>query len=264
MSDQDEQSYANWILRFVGTSVAVAYSLGFLVVARHLSRYGASTFSLLQTQYLVAGIWTVTPPILFALVQRTAERFRDKAWQFAISTWYKPFLIPAVTGIPFGLLVGTLSLLLGGFEGFTWKLFARMWFFYVLLAGAADLAWMSWKSTKESERWYVGRHAVPFYLTVLFLGILAYASNFATMFYPLIPYSLGGGKPRTIVFIPSKDGLPTGIAKDNSSGKSVPYRLLTETDRSYVVISPTTNEESIEIGRDTVQGMVVLKESHAP
>ncbi len=139
-----------------------------------------------------------------------------------------------------------------------------MWGFYLLLAIPADLAWISWKSTKESERWFVGRHAVAFYLTALGLGILLYASNFATMVYPLIPYSLGGGKPRTIVFIPGKDGLPTGIAKDNSSGKSAPYKLLTVTDRSYVVISSAPNEESIEIGRDTVQGVVVLKESRAP
>ncbi len=261
MSDQDEQSYANWVLRFVGASIAASYSLGFLVVGRHLSRYGASTFSLLQTQYLVAGIWTVTPPILFALVQRTADRFKDRAWRFPISGWRGFFLIPAMTGIPFGILVGTLSLLLGGFEGFTWKLFARMWVFYLLLAIPADLAWMSWKSTKESERWFVGRHAVGFYLTVLGLGILGYASNFATMVYPLIPYSLGGGKPRTILFIPRKDGLPTGIAKDNSSGKSISYKLLTVTDRSYIVIATTPNEESIEIARDAVQGIVVVKES---
>jgi hypothetical protein len=264
MSDHGEQSYANWVLRFAGASIAIAYSLGFLVVARHLSRYEVSTFSLLQTQYLVAGIWTVTPPILFAVVQRTMERFRDTASRFPISTWRQLFVIPAVTGIPFGLLIGTLSQLLGGFEGFSWKLFARMWFFYLLLSIPADLAWMSWKSAKESERWYVGRHALPLYLTVLCLGILAYASNFATMVYPLIPYSLGGGKPRTIVFIPGKDGLPVGIARDNVTGRSTSYKLLTETDKSYVVISPTPNEESIEIGRDTVHGIVVLKESVTP
>ena len=80
------------------------------------------------------------------------------------------------------------------------------------------------------------------------------------MVYPLIPYGLGGGKPRTVVLMPGKEGLPTGIARDSSSGRSVPYKLLIVTDHSYVVISPAQNEESIEINRDAVLGVVVLKD----
>src|SRR5260370_13488156 len=130
MAEPGGQSFVEWVLKFVGASVAATYLLGFLVVAVHLSRYGVATFSVPQTQYLAAGIWTITPPILFAFVQRTAERFRDKAWRFPLSTWRPSVLIPAVTGIPFSLLVGILSLLLGGFEGFTWKLFSSSWFYY--------------------------------------------------------------------------------------------------------------------------------------
>jgi hypothetical protein len=89
-------------------------------------------------------------------------------------------------------------------------------------------------------------------------GILLYALLFAGLFYPLIPASLGGGRPRTIIFIPAKDGLPIGIVKDNASGEPVPYKLLEVTDRSYVVISANPNEVLIEIDRDAVQGMIVV------
>jgi hypothetical protein len=88
-------------------------------------------------------------------------------------------------------------------------------------------------------------------------GILLYALLFAGLFYPLIPASLGG-RPRTIIFIPAKDGLPIGIVKDNASGESVPYKLLEVTDRSYVVVSANPNEVLIEINRDAVQGMIVV------
>jgi hypothetical protein len=264
VSDQTEQSYSNSALKFAGVSVGLAYSLGFLVVARHLSRYGVSTFSVLQTQFLVAGIWTVAPLIAIEVVLRTAGRFSDKAYNFSMSSRRRFYLIPTITGISTGLLIGVLSILLEGFEGFTWKLGVRLWLSYLLLAGSADLAWMSWKSAENSERWWANRYATPFYGTVLCLGVVLYALNFAAWIYPLIPYSLGGGRPRTIVFLSGEKPLPTGLIKDNSSERSVPYKLLTETDKSYVVISPNQNEESILINRDAVQGIVVLKESHAP
>jgi hypothetical protein len=259
MSDQGDRSYLDWMVKSLGACLGFIYSVGFLVVARHFARYGVSTFSLFQTQYLVAGIWTIGPPIAFVLVQRTGERFKDKAYSFSTFSWRRFIVVSALTGLPFGLLSAAAIGLLGGFEGFSWSLAARLWVLYLLLANPADLAWMSWRVPEGAARWWVNRQVVPYYLTVFALGILLYSLFFAGSVYPLIPASLGGGKPRTIVLIPVKEGLPVGIVRDNSSGRSVPYELLTATDKSYVLISPVSNEESIEIGRDAIQGIVVLK-----
>jgi hypothetical protein len=38
-------------------ALGVLYLLGFLVVAAYLSQFGVSSFSVLQLQYLLAGIW---------------------------------------------------------------------------------------------------------------------------------------------------------------------------------------------------------------
>jgi hypothetical protein len=260
MSEPAEQSYANWALKYVGVFVGITYSLGFLTVSSHLSHYGVSPLSVLQSQYLAAGVWTIAPPITFVLVQRTTNRFSDRAWRFpAVSSWRRAILIPLIAQVPFGLLVGAFSLLTGGFEGFTLALFLRVWVFFFVTASAADMAWLSWRVSGETERWWLNRQATPFYATVFMLGVLAYALNFGSRVYPLIPYALGGGKPRTIVFIPGDKPLPIGIVKDSSSGKSVPYKLLTTTDKSYVVISPNPTEQCIEINRDDVQGIIVLK-----
>lgn len=263
---QSEQSYANWMLKFVGLSVGFVYSLGFLVVARHLSRFGVSSFSVLQLHYLVAGVWTLSPPIAFALVQGATQRFTDKAWRSgpAPFSWHRLILIPAVTGIPFGFLIGAYSLLLGGFEGLTWGIGSRLWLFYLIMAVPADLAWLSWRVPEGSDRRWINRHATPFYVTLFVLGIVLYALYFAVRIYPLIPSSLGGGNPRSVVFISGEKQLPAGILKDSTPGRSIPYKLLTVTDRSYIVISPASNEDSIEINRDAVQGMVVLKDSNSP
>jgi hypothetical protein len=264
MNDQGEPSNSSSILKFAGVTISSVYFLGFLTVARHLSRYGISTFSLLQTQFLVAGIWTVAPLLAIALVHRTTSRFSDKAYRLSGFSWQRLLLIPAITGIPYGLFIGVLSLLSEGFQGFTWRMAGQLWLCYVFLAASADLALISWKAAGKSERWWINREATPFYVTVFFLGVLVYTLKFSTWVYPLIPYSLGGGKPRTIVFLPSEKPLPNGIIKDDSSGRSVSYRLLTETDTSYVVISPGSNEESIVIGRQAVGGIVVLRDSNAP
>ena len=270
MSDQAEMSYASWILKSAGVSIAFAYSLGFLVVARHLSRYGASTFSMLHIQYLVAGIWAMTPPVSYALVQRTVNRFSDKAWLLTPPRRPKPKMrvswlaIPAMGGIPFALSLYVWYSLLGTAKGFILPAFSRIYVSYMLLAYAADMAWMSWRVPEGTARWWLNRHAVPYYVTVFAFGILVWALTFADWIYPTIPYSLGGGRPQTIVFIPGDKQLPVGILKDNSFGRSVPYKLVTTTDKSYIVISPNPNEESIELNRDSVQGIIVLKEPHPP
>jgi hypothetical protein len=263
VDNQKEPFHLDWALKAAGLFLASLYSVGFLVVARHLSRYGVSTFSLLQTQYLVAGIWTVGPPVAYGFVQRTVERFKDKAYSFGPPTWRRYILVFVASGLAFGLLFAASAMLLD-FKGFSVSPMARLWLCYLLLMLPGDLAWMSWRVSAKAEYWWLNRHLVPFYLTIFVLAIILYALVFATSFYPLIPASLGGGMPRTIIFIPTKDGLPPGITKDNSSNSSIPYKLLTATDRSYVVIAPISTEESIEIGRDAVTGIVVLKDVHSP
>jgi len=264
MSDQLKESYANQLVKFAGVAVGVIYAIGFLVVARHLSRYGVSSLAVLQLQYLVAGIWTVSPPITFALVQRAAEAFKDHAWRSKPFRWHRALLIPAMTAIPFALSFYVGYLLLGSDASFRFGTFRALYVSYLALAYPADLAWMSWRISENGERWWLNRRAVPYYLTLFGFGILLWALYFGTSVYPSIPTSLGGGKPRTIVFIPGKDGLPLSIVKDNSLGRSVPYKLLAVTEKSYVVISPVPNEQSIEIDRNAIQGIVVLKEAFTP
>ncbi len=54
--------------------------------------------------------------------------------------------------------------------------------------------------------------------------------------------------------------MPDEIQKpDESAKRSVPYKLLLATDKSYVVVSPSDKERSVEISRDSVAGMVVLQ-----
>jgi hypothetical protein len=103
-------------------------------------------------------------------------------------------------------------------------------------------------------------HAAPFYLTFLIMIVISYAVWFSARIYPLIPFSFGGGRPLTVVFFEGKEKMPDEIQKpDQSAKRSIPYKLILTTDRSYVVVSPSDRELGMEISRESVAGMVVLK-----
>jgi len=119
---------------------------------------------------------------------------------------------------------------------------------------------MSRQADTKKETWWMNRsHAAPFYLASLLMIVLCYVLWFSVRIYPLIPFSLGGGKPLTVAFIEGEKKMPDELQKtDRSAKRSVPYKLLLATDKSFVVVSPSDKERSVEISRDSVAGLVVL------
>jgi hypothetical protein len=125
----------------------------------------------------------------------------------------------------------------------------------------AQLFWISRKRDPEKETKWVNRtHAALFYLAFLLVIVIGYAVWFSVRVYPLIPFSLGGGRPLTVVFIEGEKKMPEEIQKpDPALNRSIPYKLLLSTDHYYVVISPSSSERSIEVSREAVAGIVVLQ-----
>lgn len=108
----------------------------------------------------------------------------------------------------------------------------------------------------EKAMWWMNRsHAAPFYLTTLFVIVLVYAIWFAVRIYPLIPFSLGGGKPRTIVFVEGDKKLPDEIKKsDQSAKRSMPYKLLLETDSITLLCRQTLKKNQSKSAAIPLQG----------
>ena len=140
-----EQSYTDWMLKSVGVFLAFVYSVGFLVVGRHLSRYGVSALSLLQSQYLVAGLWAIGPPILIAIGYRTGFTFTGKALTPPYS-WRRFSIYYVADGLFTGVLFAAVALLFEDWEGFTWSMAASLSVAFALLGFTAVLAWMSWRA----------------------------------------------------------------------------------------------------------------------
>jgi hypothetical protein len=257
-----ELSLIEPLSRVFAIALGLLYLVGFMVVASYLSRYGVSSFAVLQLQYLIAGIWVLGPPVLMASLHMVERRFSERAapepkekfnWRrFAVSS--------SISGIPASVFFSLLAIIPGVSDNLTWGIGIRFFLFYMGMRICADAFWTSYRVPSTKETWGINRsYAAPFYLSSLLLIVFCYALWFSVRIYPLIPFSMGGGKPLTVTFFEGEKKMPEEIQKAAPSAKtSVPYKLLLATDKYFVVVSPSDKERSVEISRDSVAGMVVL------
>jgi hypothetical protein len=258
-----ELSLVESLSKHFAVALGLVYLLGFLVVASYLSRYGVSSFSVLQLQYLVAGIWVLGPPVAHAALMLAARQLdmRPESEIEGKFNWRGMTISSLFSVISSVLFMALLIAIPYVVEGMTWSTVIRLLLFYVMMVKCALMFWRSRQADTSKEAWWINRgHAAPFYLASLFVIVVSYALWFSVRVYPLIPFSLGGGRPLTVVFIEGEKRMPDEIERTNRSAKrSIPYKLLLSTDRYYVVVSPSPKERSMEISRDTVAGMVVLE-----
>jgi hypothetical protein len=243
-------------------ALGLLYLLGFFVVASYLSRYGVASFAVLQIQYLIAGVWALGPPVLFASLLLVERRFGERAAPETAGkfNWRGFGLSLVIQGLPSSLLLGLLAVIPNVSDSMTWGIGIRLFLFFVAMVACTQLFWVSRQVDRERETWWRNRsHAAPFYLASLLMIVLGYSLWFSARIYPLIPFSLGGGKPLTVAFFEGERKMPDEIQRpDPFAKRSIPYKLLLATDKYFVVMSPSDKERSVEISRDSVAGMVVL------
>jgi len=94
--------------------------------------------------------------------------------------------------------------------------------------------------------------------------VLAYTKQFSHDVYPEIPFAIGGGKPESVVFLLKRTtGLDSPpVVRDKTKDRSIPYKLILETDNSYAVISQGSDERAIQFNREAVDGYVVMRETN--
>lgn len=258
----DDIKFLESLSKVFAVAVGVMYLLGFLVVSTYLSRYGVSSFDVLQLQYLIAGVWAFGPPVLLTSALEIQGRFDRRAAPEVVGkfNWRRLLISNLFSGLPWGVLMGLLVTIPNVSDNLTWAVGIRLFLFYIGMWYVALLLWRSRQVPIEKEKWWLNRsHAAPLYASALFILVLSYAVWFSARLYPLIPFSLGGGKPLTVVFFEGEKKMPDEIRKaDPSAKRSVPYKLLLATDKYFVVVSPSDKERALQISRDSVAGIVVL------
>jgi hypothetical protein len=251
------------VSKIAASAVVLLYLSGFVVVARYLSSFGVSALSIVQLQYLAAGIWALGPIVALGLLIRAREAYEpeltpDTSKKF---NWRRFARGLVFTGVPYGAALATLENLPGFWVGITWLKIAIWYVFFLTLTFLGHSLNESLQANGEQRSKLYTSRAPLFFATSLGAIGLVYVVWFSANIYPLIPFSWGGGQPQTVIFFEGDKPLPQALSADTSSPKrSVPYRLLATTDRSYVVVPLESNQLSIEIARDSVTGLIVLKE----
>lgn len=163
----DDLSLIESLSKLFALVLGSLYLLGFLVVASHLSRYGVSSFSVLQLQYLIAGGWVLGPPVIFAILTILARRFESRAAPAVMGRFnWRGFVISLFfTGIPSLIFIAVLVSVPTVPRALTWRLGICIYIFYTATFNLAQIFWQSWRTETGSETaWKNRTHAAPFYL----------------------------------------------------------------------------------------------------
>ena len=268
----------------LGARVVVAvYVVGYLVVTFRLAQYGVTSVTWLRPLYLAAGIWCLLPLALFSaalafvalqLVEPWIQHSMDVPKRTRIYRYLRGSL---QSGGCLILLFESISTLLDGRLGAStssgwWRPSHSITLKLGLLAisavgltlfAIAPLLRTARTSQEEEKR--VDRDVARFSFQVLvcfgtFALWLKYISYFSIAVYPVIPIALGGGKPQSVVFIIDSAEHGSPVLADNSRTHSIPYKLLLQTEDSYVVESPTRGEKAVEFRMESVRGMIVVQD----
>jgi hypothetical protein len=271
-------------LPFLGT----IYALGFIVVTLYLSRFGVSSQSLIETQYIVAGVLLLLSFIVLTLSiaffwwllrsQYEMEPFEDdvsesywgKIWYRIRKIWYhiKQFAIALLAALFFIFII--VVLLQWAINPSLQEYLAPLGFFALLkIIGIITLlgflvtifgvaAWAQFNHIRDENNKIDkdGLLAASWFLGLFMVFTLVYISYFSYVIYARIPSAYGGGAPARIKFTLKKDLANKKLIKIAEDGFSESYFLLFSTDKTLVIIDPSNTEQAVEIPRDLIEGIV--------
>lgn len=126
-----EISLIESLSKVFAVALGILYLLGFLVVATYLSQFGVSSFSVLQLQYLLAGIWLLGPPVLHTTIVDAQRKFDERVVPEVPGkfNWRRFIFSAAISGLPAGIFIPLLNLIPGVLQNMTWGIGIRYFVF---------------------------------------------------------------------------------------------------------------------------------------
>ena len=268
-------------LKYFPLALAATYIVGFIIVALHLAGYGASPLELIKIQYLAAGMWFgILVVVYFGSTALLSKLFEEEIGTLLLFKRKYPIEMTPFIARIFGSGTMVLILSMGLFVPTLPHLFyarlhrateaqtpwARSVFPVFLFLAICDLAWLvflRFRSTHRKPGTYspLVRGTVLLYSAVIVIGASQLSvRSFSRSVYPMIPFSLGGGQTRQVVFWLGTTPAPANsfLEREGTNSYSVPYELLVENENSLVVISPKDNQRAIEFDRKSVDAVIIL------
>jgi hypothetical protein len=173
--------------------VALAYSMGFVIVNAHTASFGFTNAPLVSGEYVVAGI----PMSLILLISLLAVvKFESAAATKTKERWrrYVIMLSPTVALIAFGLFIGWI-----GTSG--WNMARVVVGLVIIHAGSNYVFYVYYQLYTDDVE--IGVH-LPIYLSMSLLMIayiLVSGVTYGRAVYPYLSPILGGGEPEVVAFI---------------------------------------------------------------
>lgn len=269
---------------------AMSYALGFIIVNSFLRQYGAVPLTLISTKYLAAGLgfafFYVIVALFFAVVghvsfaeewvrmieRRERSLAQDLAKQGARSEdyessyvrWYKRMYPVGYFGrylqrilflhlrysVLFALIVAPVLYLSGSSLRILYRgVHIYVWIYVVTLGFglAKDFA-----NQRKEFKWTL----LPLVLVLFLISAMWYGQYI----YGDISYSIGGGVPQRVEFVPKESGKEAIIAclgGVNSQQSSSTYDLIMETSDSFMILLRVDNEEQlVSVKKELVDGVI--------
>lgn len=248
---------------------AVLYGFGFIAVAVHYSRYNVTSLSLLNTDYVVAGLLCIVPlAVLCVITAGVYSRLSDKT-----EGCLKKFGM-ALGGL--SILVLILLSVLGRNSSSL-----NVFLFVIIILVIAGVFYLALQGIFNNDREAAATAAAA---TVLWVvpSLVIYTLLFAYYIYPKIPRAIGGGKPATVRFTLKELPVQSGTNSTNQTGQSSPpknvdptvllqwegtnnritilYKLLLATDKTYVIQQSANDKSTYEFPKDAVTGIIFYAE----
>lgn len=257
------------------------YALGFVVVALHQARYGIVVTGLLRAQYVLAGIWLLVPGTLVIMITGLTIHFftlgkrtiKSDKWK-SLRLWRKILaFVLLIGGVPSVVATSwnNVSLLLNtgvkeiGFGPISWKALLQMASpgLVLLVFVLPVLRWQGyWEKHQEMGiRRLLARNLDDVFTDSVIVVCVAvfYCAFFTTRTYARIPAQFGGGASREarFLFLNGRPA-PAFLQADSTGYESIPYTVVLETDRSFVVRSMARQQQVMEFSRSEIAGTVGL------
>jgi len=182
---------------------AIAYALGFLITNVYLNMvYGIYDFALIKARYIstgftflllcfMAAVWAFLL-LQIANTETKSLGSRFKKWSFVFFVWL-------LTSSFSSLSLKTLLVIV---EGFRWQAMYELpvtfWFWWAIPYFALHIWFL--------RRGGLKRSGVPIPVSSgVFTGLVVLAAIYGRFYYPLLPFSLGGGMPISIQMVADEE-----------------------------------------------------------
>lgn len=263
---------------------ALSYVAGYCVVCLHSAQYGVSSLDLVKPHYILAGLWLLLPlasmgvmtafavAVMFSVRLSTANatasswkvKLKRSAW--ALGIWLSLLsvvfaivarFLPRIRALPNPNQVVEYSRILRELAGS-----------YLWITGFSLFGLMFWRGSRvatQKETKTLLRSAVAVVGVFLMFVSFEYVIWFSHALYPLIPQSIGGGRPILVRLISSSATVDGGrVPTVDKVRLSQPCLLLLEQADSLIVRFPSLNDQAFRLEKNAYAGYLIVPEGGNP